>query len=151
GFKVDNSSLRFNTFTGKAGDVNFRNGDPIKWVIATGPIANSNEGSQFYAPMIADPNPAAAGTIFQGSNSVWRTQDWAGDRDFLEANCPEFTTAGNDPSCGDFVQIGPAGSTSLVAANSDYRGTSRSGGNVAAVARTTADKGTLWAATTTGR
>jgi hypothetical protein len=151
GFKVDNSSLRFNTFTGKAGDVNFRNADPLKWVIATGPIAASSEGSQFYAPMIADPNPSSAGTIFQGSNSVWRTQDWAGDPTFLELNCPEFTTAGNDPNCGDFVQIGPGGTTSLVVSAADYRGTTRAGGNVAAVARNVADTGTLWAATTTGR
>jgi hypothetical protein len=152
GFKVDNSSLRFNSFTGKLSDVNFRNGDPLKWVVATGPIAASNEGSQFYAPVIADPSSAADATIFRGANSVWRTQDWAGDQTFLELNCPEFTTAGNDPNCGDFVQIGPAGKTSLVASNGgDYRGTSRSGGNVAAVARTSADTGTLWAATTTGR
>jgi hypothetical protein len=152
GFKVDNSSLRFNTFTGKSGDANFRNADPLKWVIITGPIAASSEGSQFYAPMIADPNPSAAGALFQGSNSVWRTQDWGGDQTYLEMNCPEFTTAGNDPNCGDFVQIGPAGKTSLTASNAgDYRGTSRSGGNVAAVTRTTADTGTLWAATTTGR
>jgi len=151
GFKVDNSSWRFNTFTGKAGDVNFRNGDPLKWVIATGPISASNEGAQFYPPMIADPNPASAGTIFQGSNSVWRTQDWAGDPTFLELNCPEFTTPGNDPNCGDFVQIGPAGQTSLTSSAADYRGTTRSGGNVANIARIPTDTGTLWAATTTGR
>ena len=152
GFNVANSALRFNNFPGKAGDVNFRNGDPAKWVVSTGAIVASSEGSQFYAPKIADPNSTRAGTIFQGANSVWRTQDWAGDRDFLELNCPEFTTAGNDPNCGDFVQIGPAGKTSLVASGSgDYRGTTRAGGNVAAVARTASDTGTLWAATTTGR
>ena len=33
----------------------------------------------------------------------------------------------------------------------DYRGTTRAGGNVAALARTTKDTGTLWVATTTGR
>lgn len=152
GFKVDNSSWRFNTFTGKASDVNFQNGDPLKWVIATGPISASNEGAQFYPPIIADPNTSRAGTIFQGSASVWRTQDWAGDQTYLELNCPEFTTAGNNPNCGDFVQIGPAGKTSLTASNSgDYRGTTRSGGNVANIARTAADTSTLWAATTAGR
>ncbi len=40
------------------------------------------------------PESGAAGTIFEGSQSVWRTQDWAGDQAFLEANCPEFTTSG---------------------------------------------------------
>ncbi|HTL15659.1 MAG TPA: hypothetical protein VL793_00400, partial [Patescibacteria group bacterium] len=80
-----------------------------------------------------------------------RTQDWAGNQAFLEANCPEFTTAGNNPACGDFVRVGPTGATQLTAAAADYRGTTRSGGNVAALARTTKDGGTLWVATTTGR
>src|SRR5262249_13745492 len=83
--------------------------------------------------------------------SVWRTQDWAGNRTFLEANCPEFTTSGANPACGDFVQIGPAGATDLTASAGDYRGTTRSGGNVAALARAASDMATLWAATTTGR
>ncbi len=109
GFSATNSNLRFNSFTGNFSDVNFQNGSPTKWVIATGPIVASGEGAQFYAPVIADPNPAAAGTIFQGSNSVWRTQDWAGSQVFLEANCPEFFTSGANPVCGDFVQIGPSG------------------------------------------
>ena len=62
-----------------------------------GQIASSPEGSNFYPPIIADPNPAMAGSIFEGSQSVWRTQDWGGDRDFLEANCPEFTTSARRP------------------------------------------------------
>ena len=149
GFNVGNSALRFNSFTGNFHDVNFRNGDPLKWVIASGPIVASGEGAQFYAPIIAD--PVSGGTIFQGSLSVWRTQDWAGNKAFLEANCPEFTTSGANPACGDFVQIGPTGATNLTASAADYRGTTRSGGNVAAVARGTSDTATLWAATTTGR
>ena len=151
GFSSTNSNLRFNTFTGKANDVNFRGGNPLSWVIASGPIFASSETAQFYPPVIADPSPGAGGTIFQGSNSVWRTQDWAGDQAFLEANCPEFTTSAANPSCGDFVQIGPAGATSLTASAADYRGTTRSGGNVAAISRTASNTGTMWAATTTGR
>jgi hypothetical protein len=149
GFNVGNPALRFNSFFSNFHDVNFRNGDPLKWVIASGPIVASGEGSQFYAPIIAD--PVSAGTIFQGSLSVWRTQDWAGNQASLEANCPEFTTFGGTPTCGDFVRIGPAGATDLTASAVDYRGTTRSGGNVAAVARGTSDTATLWAATTTGR
>jgi hypothetical protein len=149
GFSVGNSALRLNSFTSNAHDVNFQNGDPLKWVIATGPIRASGEGAQFYAPIIAD--PVSAGTIFQGSLSVWRTQDWAGNQAFLEANCPEFTTSSANPACGDFVAIGPAGATNLTASVADYRGTTRAGGNVAAVARGTSDTSTLWAATTTGR
>jgi hypothetical protein len=83
--------------------------------------------------------------------SVWRTQDWAGNQAFLEANCPEFTTSGANPACGDFVRIGPVGATNLTASAADYRGTTRSGGNVAALGRTNSDTATLWAATTTGR
>jgi len=150
GFSSSNSARRFNSFTGAAGDVNFRNGDPAYWAISTGPILASGEGAQFYQPAIADPSSAAGGTIFRGANSVWRTQDWAGDQTYLETNCPEFFTASNNPLCGDFVQIGPAGATSLVA-NGGYRGTGRNGGNVAFVARTASDTSTLWAATSAGR
>jgi hypothetical protein len=149
GFNAANPALRFNSFFLNFHDVNFRNGDPLKWVIASGPIVASGEGSQFYSPIIAD--PVSAGTIFQGSLSVWRTQDWAGNRAFLEANCPEFTTSGADPNCGDFVQIGPAGATDLTASAADYRRRTRAGGNVAALSRASSDTATLWAATTTGR
>jgi hypothetical protein len=147
GFNAANPMLRLNSFTGEFNDVNFQNGDPSKWVIATGPIAASPEGSYFYTPVIADPNPASAGTIFQGSQSVWRTQDWAGNQAFLEANCPEFSTSGANPACGDFVRIGPSGATDLTAA---AYGT-RAGTFVAAFARTKSDTGTLWVATGTGR
>src|SRR5207253_11301241 len=77
GFSATNSRVRFNTFSGKLNGVNFQNGNPSKWVLASGPIASSSEGSYFYPPVIADPNAANASTIFQGSQSVWRTQDWA--------------------------------------------------------------------------
>jgi hypothetical protein len=147
GFSATNSSLRFNTFTGQATDVNFRNGDPTKWVIATGPIAASPEGSYFYPPVTADPNPANAGTIYQGSQSVWRTQDWGGNQAYLEANCPEFTTSASNPACGDFVRIGPAGATDLTAASYG----DRAGAFVAAIERAPGDTSTLWVATGTGR
>ncbi len=75
GFSSTNDALRFNTFTGQANDANFRNGDPTKWVIISAPIVNSPEGAFFYPPVIADPHPANGGTIFEGSFSVWRTQD----------------------------------------------------------------------------
>jgi hypothetical protein len=150
GFNAANPDIRFNTFTGQANDANFRGGDPSKWVVITGDIVNSPESSYFYAPVTADPNPANAGSIYQGSNSVWRTQDWGGDPAFLEANCPEFTTPSNTVACGDFTPIGPPGATSLTAAAADYRGTDRSGTNVAAIERGS-DTGTIWAATGTGR
>lgn len=148
GFSSSNSAQRFNSFTGNSGSVNFRNGDPLFWAYSTGPIAASGEGSQFYQPALADPNPTSGQTIWRGANSVWRTQDWAGNQMFLETNCPEFTSG--DAACGDFVAIGPSGSTSLVV-NGGYQGTTRSGGNVASIARTRSDTSTLWAATSAGR
>ena len=60
GFNVADDKLRFNTFFGQASDANFRNGDPTKWVIVTAPIVSSPEGSYFYPPIIADPNPSFA-------------------------------------------------------------------------------------------
>jgi len=147
GFSVADDSLRFNTFFGQASDVNFRNGDPTMWVIATGPIVSSPEGSNFYPPIIADPHPATAKSIFQGSQSVWRTQNWGGDQAYLEANCPEFTTSAANPACGDFVRIGPAGASDLT---SPTHGT-RAGGFVSRIARTASNTGTIWVSTNTGR
>jgi hypothetical protein len=167
GFNVTNDALRFNTFTGQANDANFRNGDPTKWVIISAPILSSPEASFFYPPVIADPHAAVAGSIFQGSFSVWRTQDWGGDQAHLEANCPEFTASSTKPGCGNFVRIGPAGeielpqpapnppvvitNTDLTAPIADYRRLTRAGGAVAWIQRTAQNTGTLWAATSTGR
>ena len=152
GFSGTDDGLRFNTFTGQASDVNFRNGDPTKWVVATGPIVSSPEGSYFYPPVTADPHPANGGTIFQGSNSVWRTQDWGGPRDFLETNCPEFTTSAAKPTCGDFVRIGPPTATDLTDSGAvPVYGPDRRGGFVAVIERAPGNRGTLWAATGTGR
>ena len=148
GFNVSDDKLRFNTFTGQANDANFRAGDPDKWVIISAPIISSPEGSFFYPPIIADPDPARAGSIFQGSFSVWRTQDWGGDQAFLEANCPEFTTSADKPGCGDFVRIGDSvPSTDL---GSAAWGT-RAGGAVAWIARAPQNAGSMWAATSAGR
>jgi hypothetical protein len=147
GFSSADDSLRFNTFTGQANDVNFRNGDPTKWCVATGPIVSSPEASYFYPPITADPNPANWGTIFQGSFSVWRTQDWGGPQAYLEANCPEFTTSAANPACGDFVRIGVPGTNDLTSA---VYGT-RAGAAVAAIERAPSNTGTLWVATGTGR
>jgi hypothetical protein len=148
GWNASNSTLRFNSFFGQNHDANFQNGEPTKWVIISGKIAASPESSNFYAPIVADPNPAAAGSIFEGSQSVWRTQDWGGNQAYLEANCPEFTTAGDDPNCGDFERIGPPGATDLTSA---AYGADRAGSVLSAVERASSNTGTLWAATNTGR
>ena len=148
GFSATNSALRLNTFTGQANDANFQNGDPSKWVIISANIFNSPEGAYFYPPIIADPSPSMAGSIFQGSFSVWRTQDWGGNQAYLEANCPEFTTFAGQAGCGDFAIIGNGvPSTQLTSgAWGD-----RAGGAVAWLQRASQNTGTMWAATGTGR
>ena len=147
GFSSTNSNLRFASNTGRSMVANFQNGDPTKWVLIYNGIETS---ALFYAPNIADPSPAAAQTIFHGGTSVWRTQDWGGPQAVLEANCNIYTAV-TLTGCGDFVAIGPAGNTSLTASVADYRGTTRSGGNVSFLARTGTDAVTLWAATSGGR
>ena len=154
GFMVTNDKLRFNTFTGQANDANFRDGDPTKWVIISAPILSSPEGAYFYPPIISDPNSAKAGSIFQGSFSVWRTQDWGGDRDTLEANCQEFTESADKPGCGDFVPLGgPAtgSGTDPGDLTGTFYGGTRTGGAVAWLQRAPQDTGTMWAATGAGR
>ena len=139
GFNVGGRcKLRFNTFTGQANDANFRGGDPTKWVIISAPILSSPEASFFYPPIIADPHPAMAGSIFQGSFSVWRTQNWGGDQALSRSECPEFTTSAVKPGCGDFVIIGNGvPSTQLTAAAWG----NRAGGAVAWIQRTARDIG----------
>lgn len=154
GFSSTNDARRFNTFTGQANDANFQNGDPTKWVIIGAPMFDSPEGAYFYPPIIADPHSANGGTIFQGSFSVWRTQDWGGNQAFLEANCPEFTTFAGQPGCGDFVPIGPAGATDLVDSGvygPPVYGSDRRGGAVGWIQRTVGNTGTVWVATGASR
>lgn len=143
GFDPVGASM-FNTFTGSATDANFQGGDPTKWVVTSGPLANAPESVQFYPPNIADNNPANEGYRFFGMQHVWRTTDNGGSQAYLEANCPEFTTSFADPACGDWE---PLGATTLTTST---LGT-LSGGTVAAVERCAGDTTTLWAATTTGR
>ena len=144
GFNVGDSTQRFNTFFANYTDANFQNGDPSKWVVISGPLFA--ETSAFYKPIIA--GSCRRRDDFCRRAERVRTQDWGGDQTFLEANCPEFTTAGNQPGCGDFVQIGNGvPSTDLT---SSLWG-DRSGGTVAAVVRSSADSDTMWAATSTGR
>ena len=148
GFDVGNSAHRFNTFFSNYTDANFQNGDPSKWVVISGPLFQDT--SLFYKPIIAD--PVVSGSIFVGLRGIWRTQDWGGNQAYLEANCPEFTTSGADPNCGDFVILGgPIGPASPSRLTGTFYGADRTLGNVCAVERAPSNTGTLWAATTTGR
>ncbi len=156
---------RANEFTSCFGDSNFENGDPEKWVIATGPIAASGEACAFYWPQTGDPNPAP-GThpIYNGAQHVWRSwafgagtpgqvpQDTTPNIAAYEANCPEFVTPGNNPTCGDYLPLGgPAGANQPGDLTGTAYGADRSGGSISWMARDGADHGTMWAATSAGR
>lgn len=150
GFDSGNPAIRFNQFFGGFGDVNFQSGDPEKWVVVTAPMLNSGEAVGFYWPEIAD--PVVPGTMYTGFRHVWRTKDNAGDQAFLEANCPEFTTPGNQAGCGDWVALGgPGGPNNPGDLTSTLYGSDRAGGTLGQVERGTGDSTTLWASTTTGR
>jgi DNA-binding XRE family transcriptional regulator len=144
GFQTGDSTHRLGSFYGQLHDANVDNGSPTEWYIIGGPIAASPDSANFYPPIIADPNAARAGSIFEGSQHVWRTQDWGGNPAVLKANCPEFFHSGYDPACGDFVPLGPT--TLTTSALGD-----RFGCCVSFLARTPTERRTLWASTNTGR
>ena len=177
GYDATNPTWRFNEFTFGQTDSNFRNGDPQKWVIIGGPLTTSGELEGFYWPQISDPNPEPhAHPIYSGLQHVWRSwafgagtpghvpQDTTPDVAGYEANCPEFVTFSNTPTCGDFRPLGgpfcdglDTTTTIPPCANlpGDLTGTAygadRSGGAISWLARDSADHGTLWAATSAGR
>ena len=148
GWNAANSRLRFNSFFGQFHDANFQNGDPTKWVITTGTIAASPEGSNFYPPIIADPNPADGGHDLRGlperlAHAGLGRQPGASSRPTAPSSRPRAA----NPACGDFVRIGTRGATDLTVG----RYGDRAGGVVAAIERAPSNTGTLWAATNTGR
>jgi hypothetical protein len=145
GFQTGDGTKRVAGFFGQLHDANVDNGAPTEWYIISGPIASSPEFSNFYPPVLADPHPARAGTIFEGSESVWRTQDWGGNPAVLKPSCPEFFHSGFDPACGDFVKTGARKLTST------GWGPDRTACCVSYIARTPSDRRTLWASTNAGR
>jgi hypothetical protein len=169
---------RANEFTSGAGDSNFRNGDPERWVVATAPIRRSGEGPAFYWPQVGDPNPTP-GThpIYSGARHVWRTLAFGGgtatqtgpqpttpDIAFMESHCQEFVVGSTTLGCGDYRPMGGPYCDGLVStttipscrdqpgdlAGAAY-GADRQGLVVSWVARDSADHGTVWAATGAGR
>ena len=177
GYDGTNPTWRFNEFTGGFSDSNFENGAPTKWVITSAPLVNSGEWAvSFYWPQIGDPNPVP-GThpIFSGGKHVWRTwafgggkagdvpQDKTPDVATYEANCPEFTTGGNQDGCGDYRPLGGPYCDNVAATpaptcfdqpgdlSGTVYGSDRTGGTVSWLARDSADHGTIWAATSAGR
>jgi hypothetical protein len=166
GYDATNATWRFNEFTSGFSDSNFENGHPTKWVISSAPLVNSGEAFSFYWPQISDPNPpTGAHPIFSGGQHVWRSwafgaganptavpQNTTPDIAFYEANCPEFTTFGGQPGCGDFQPLGgPQGSNTNGDLTGTVYGSDRTGGSMSWLARNKTDHGTLWATTSAGR
>jgi hypothetical protein len=161
-----NPTWRANEFTSGFGDSNFRNGDPERWVIATGPMTSSDEAASFafYWPQIGDPNPQP-GThpIYNGGKHVWRSwafgagttgqvpQDTTPNIADYEDRCPEFVTGGATPDCGDYQKLGPPAADSAGDLTGAFYGADRSGGSMSFMARSGADHGTMWAVTSAGR
>ncbi|HET9324264.1 MAG TPA: hypothetical protein VFO03_10315 [Gaiellaceae bacterium] len=141
--------IHYHTYFGQQGDVNFRGTDPQWWSWIFDPILFSPEGSAFYLPFAAD--PVVSKTAFAGSESVWRTLNAGGDKDFLENHCSvlggprsDRLNTGVDSGCGDWEKLGQG---SLVTGPSSDKGT----GYVVAVERAKTNTGTIWAGTRRGR
>jgi hypothetical protein len=164
-YDATNPTWRANEFTGGFGDSNFRNGDPERWVITTAPMVSSGEAFAFYWPQIGDPNPEP-GThpIYNGGLHVWRSwafgagtpgavpQDTTPNIADYEANCPEFVTPGAKAVCGDYRPLGgSAGPNTPGDLTGSSYGTDRALGSMSFMARSGADHGTMWAATSAGR
>lgn len=94
-------------------------------------------------------DPVHPDTQFTGYWHIWRTPDNGGNQAFLEVNCTSFQVffLGNfSPNCGDWTALGPPLNDTVSGFGAD-----RSGGIIVAAQRTSADAGTLWAATNVGR
>ena len=104
-------NIRYHTYFAQQGDVNFRGNDPQWWSWIYDPILFSPEASGFYIPFTAD--PVVSKTAFTGSESVWRTRNAGGDKEFLENNCNVLggprsgaLNTGVDSGCGDWMKLG---------------------------------------------
>jgi hypothetical protein len=142
GFDVAIPEFRMHNFTNASPDVNFNNGNIADWIWTGDPICC---GGEFYAPVIVD--PVVSKMMFAGNNrTAYRTKTAGlGTMTIAEAqlHCNEWT-GDFAVTCGDWAELGTVRLTS-----GGWGG--RSGGNVAAIERTTADTSSAWAATTTGR
>ena len=144
GFDARLPNFRMHNFFDATPEVNFNKGDIDDWIWTADPIYG-HPGTQFYAPIITD--PVVSGTMFAGTGrSVYRTKTFGlGNRSMAEAQriCNEFDGT-FEAQCGDWEQTGLVPLT-------DAAFGGREGGNVAAVERSSGNRTTAWAATSTGR
>jgi hypothetical protein len=138
------SLIRMHTYTGPQGDVNFNGTDPLGWDWFADVLLASHEAASFYAPLINDPK--VGGTWFIGLQHVWRTQDNAGPRAYLDLHCNEFFGDFSVP-CGDWVTLGTPTLTGAAF------GADKGGSYVVAIQRAAGDAtgNLLWAGTRLGR
>jgi len=158
GFDATDKKFRFHTYFDAQVDVNFNNGQDRRWDWIADPffiLPGALEARLFYFPIITD--SAVHGTMFAGLAHVWRTKDQGGPQAYLDSVCNEFTGT-FATICGDWIQLGdPSQSGRLTCTPSNPAqpscayGTTRSGGAVGWISRTSSDNSTQWAATTTGR
>src|SRR5438874_7231099 len=149
GFDIGTPAIRCKQFFLGFTDANFQNGDPTKWVVISGPILQSHERINFYWAELMDPK--VSGTMYTGLQHVWRTLDNGGSQSYLEANCPEFTTPGDDPACGDWVQLGGGNGDLTSSYWGDRDLTLGVGSIVSQVERWPGDTSSMWASTDSGR
>ncbi len=147
GIDLANPNIRYHTYYGPNGDVNFRGNDPNGWDQVTAPLTNSKEAASFYIPLLTD--PVVGGTVFAGLEHVWRTQDNGGSQAYLDQHCNELSPTSDFVGCGDWVPLGP--NLADTTFGTDKGGSAKAGNYVVAVARSTSDKNTLWTATRRGR
>lgn len=165
GFHPTKPAVLFASFQSNRFFTNFRSADQSMWVRTDDPIRNANEratvtastGRQFLVFDRVNPD-----TQFTGFQHIWRTQNNGGPQSFLETNCRFPNGAVSGASCGDWLPLGVAypfatgttpDSTSRQPGDltSTFYGSDRVGGIIVAAERSTADAGTLWAATNFGR
>ena len=156
GIDVTQGNIRYHTYFAQQGDVNFRGNDPQWWSWIYDPILFSPEASGFYIPFTAD--PVVSKTAFTGSESVWRTRNAGGDKDFLENNCNVLggprsgaLNTGVDSGCGDWMKLGPGSALSLGTDTPTDKGGPSGVSYMVAIERAKTNNGTLWAGTRRGR
>jgi hypothetical protein len=164
GFHPERAGVLFASFQSSRYFTNFRNGSLQFWARTDDPITTSGErttitqstGRQFITFDRARPD-----TQFTGFQHVWRTQNNGGSQSFLETNC-RLSAPVSGAFCGDWLPLGVsypfANGTTPDATprkpgdlTSDFYGRDRTGGMIVAAERSSADGGTLWAATNFGR
>jgi hypothetical protein len=142
GFDVALPGFRMHNYTNASTEVNFNNGNYPDWIWTADPIY---PGGEFYAPVIVD--PTVSKTMFAGNNrTAYRTKTAGlGALTIAEAQLHCNTWTGDFAvTCGDWAELGVVRLTSATWGD-------RSGGNMAAIQRTTGDTSTSWVATTSGR